>query len=209
MVRQTQVDLSGIFRLRQPRLPTTGFLRKHTLPGPSESLWGPQTRSTPRAQLGGSQAERPCRPDAPSRPRDPWPDPHCSRSGQARTRVHRLPKVPAPAPRGSAPPPPPLTWPQRFGDREHQKEKQQEGAAVCLGHHLSSVHRPRGGRATPRGGRAGPGRTRTRREKAPGGAEGRALSATASGSDSSSAQDGGCPARSAPPRPRPRRGAGQ
>lgn len=61
------------------------------------------------------------------------------------------------APPPTAPPPSaPRTWPQRLGDSENQQEEQQEDTAVCLGHHLSSVHRPRGSRVTPRGGQSWP-----------------------------------------------------
>lgn len=77
--------------------------------------------------------------------------PSGGRSGRPR------PCSPRPRPAGRPAPPAPRTWSQRLGDGEHEQEEQQEGTAVCLGHHLSSVHRPRGGRVTPRGGRTGPG----------------------------------------------------
>lgn len=153
----------------------------------------------------------------PSAARIPAPHPGSPHASEGPRRAARASRRPARARRprsarslGRPRPgrPPARTWPQRFGDREHQQEEQQERAAVRLGHHLSSVHRPRGGRAgraegSGRAG-AGPGEGAAGRGLW-GAAGGRALSAAASGSDSGSAQDGGRPARLAPPRPCPRR----
>lgn len=148
----------------------------------------------------------------PSAARTPAPDPGSPRRTPASAAPHASEGPGRPGlPGARAEPagrPPARTWPQRLGDREHQQEEQQERAAVRLGHHLSSVHRPRGGRAgraegSGRAG-AGPGEGAAGRGLR-GAAGGRALSAAASGSDSGSAQDGGRPARPAPPRPRPRR----
>lgn len=167
-----------------------------------------------------------------SEPRD---TPTCARAGAERPRGQASP-VPcrgaaaaggrtSPAPPPAAPPPPaPRTWPQRLGDGENQQEEQQEGAAVCLGHHLSSVHRPRGSGVTPRGGRTWPGggreaglRPGTERWRARGPAGPRRRGAAArgrrrlartpgrsSGTRFRLAQDGGRPARArATPPPSP------
>lgn len=102
---------------------------------------------------------------------EPWYTPTCAWAGDAQRPTARPRLCPAeaqwrPAAAGgqtSAAPPPtapppsaPRTWPQRLGDSENQQEEQQEDTAVCLGHHLSSVHRPRGSRVTPRGGQTWP-----------------------------------------------------
>lgn len=153
-------------RLRQPQTrsaPRTWIQRQHPSRTKFHGVRGARAQVNsrrglggPRPRAGGAAAGRqPGRPRlAPSgdaAPRGGWKEVLGDHSPGA-------PPAPPPASRPAAPPPAPRTWSQRLGDCEHEQEEQQEGTAVCLGHHLSSVHRPRGRRVTPRGGEAGPGR---------------------------------------------------